>query len=103
MVGGLALGLSAGASAEDYTLSYSVAELNTQHGVQDVHKRIVKAARQYCPPYAETKSLDRRRDCVDDVVNDLVTKVAHPGLTQFHNNPDAVNVASATPAKADRS
>ncbi|MEM7099601.1 MAG: UrcA family protein [Pseudomonadota bacterium] len=84
-------GLSGAATAGEYVLTYSETELATHDGVKDVHSRIVAAARDYCPTYSRVRSLAEVRDCIDDVVDDLVDKVNHPKMTSYHTG-EAVRV-----------
>ncbi len=103
-VGALTAGLGAHAASDDYVVSSSHTELTSAKGVEDVHARIVKAAKQYCPSYSQIRSHAEVRLCVDGVVEDLVSKVAHPTLTSLHESGSAINVAGAVPgAKAERS
>ena len=79
------VGFSGVASADEYVLSYSEKELGTYNGVQAVHERIVKAAKQYCPTYSQIRNHRDVQSCVDGVVEDLVSKVNHPRMSAFHD------------------
>jgi UrcA family protein len=88
-------GLSQMAVADDYTLSYSAKELANSDGVTSVHKRIVKAAKDYCPTYSQIRNVRDVQSCVDGVVDDLVNKVGHPRLSSYHANDNSVRIASS--------
>ena len=90
-----ALLLSSNAAAEDYVVTYKHAELTNAQGVADVHNRIVKAAKRYCPTYSQIRSNQEVQDCINDVVEDLVSKVNHPQLTSLHESGSAVSIAEA--------
>ena len=78
-----ALLLSSNAAAEDYVVTYKHAELTNAQGVADVHNRIVKAAKRYCPTYLEIRSHADVQTCVEGVVRDLLAKVDSPTFTAF--------------------
>lgn len=84
-----------GVAANEYAVSYSTTELVTQQGVEAVHERIVKAAKNYCPDYATSRSISEHRECIADVVADLVEKVANPALTNLHAGDDSIRIAEA--------
>ena len=90
-----ALLLSSNAAAEDYVVTYKHVELTNAQGVADVHNRIVKAAKRYCPTYSKIRSNQEVRACINDVVEDLVSKVNHPQLTSLHESGSAVSIAEA--------
>jgi len=71
------------AMAEDYAINYSNKELSTGAGVANVHARIVKAAKQYCPTYSQIRNHKDVQNCVNGVVEDLVSKVNHPTLSDY--------------------
>ncbi len=96
-------GCSQVALANEYAMSYSNAELASADGVKDVHERIVKVAKLYCPTYSQVRNHREVRACVDEVVNDLVNKVDHPSLTSFHNTDNSVRVASAEDVQPNNS
>ena len=85
------------ASAEEYVLTYSEKELGDYAGVEAVHQRIVKAAKQYCPTYSQIRSHRDVQACVNDVVQDLVEKVNHPRMSAFHDG-QSVQVAETLEA-----
>ncbi len=89
--------------AEGYAVSYTQSELASVQGARDVHERIVKAAKRYCPEYSVVKDLREVNACVADVVKDLVAKVDHPRLYSYHEGDDNVRVASASRRGASRS
>lgn len=98
----LAAPLAAANEYSEYAVTYSVEELKTQKGVEEVHARIVKAAKAYCPDYAESGSKWEMRECMNDVVSDLVAKVGHPQLTQLHEGDEGVAIATSAGAQGDR-
>lgn len=104
-VSSLTIGLSASADAgEEYMVSYSHTELTSAKGAADVHARIVKAAKNYCPTYSQIRSQAEVKLCVDGVVEDLVSKVDHPTLTSLHESGSAISVAESEATKVrDRS
>ena len=96
-------GLGGSAVANDeYVLSYESNELSTFAGVQDVHARIVKTAKQYCPTYSQIRSHADVKTCVDGVVADLVDKVNHPQLSGYHAGEEWVRIAAAAQRTVDR-
>ena len=102
-VGFAVLGFGQTALAKEYAMSYSAQELTTAAGVKDVHARIVKVARRYCPTYTKIRDLKEVHQCVADVVEDLVTKVDNPQLTSYHAGDDGVRVATTESRQGDRS
>ena len=95
LVGFVAVGLGSTALAGEYAVSYSNQELSSANGVQSVHKRIVTAARRYCPTYSQIRNTREVWACMQDVVSDLVDKVDHPQLTSYHTGDNDVRVAAA--------
>ena len=94
-VAALTTGLNAHAAGEEYLVSYSEVELTSAKGTEDVHARIVKAAKHYCPTYSQIRSHAEVKLCVEGVVEDLVSKVNHPTLTSLHESGSAINVADS--------
>ncbi len=86
------------AAGEGYTLNYSAEDLKSVAGAKQVHGKILRTAREYCPSYFVTKDLSDRSACVADVVNDLVGQIDHPTLTAVHTNDKAM-LASLTRQK----
>ncbi len=82
-------------ASDEYVLTYSAQELSTFSGVEDVHARIVKTAKQYCPTYSQIRSHKDVQNCVDGVVSDLVAKVGHPQLSGYHAGEEWVQIATA--------
>ena len=109
VVAGLALFGAVGASADvgpqgkAYEVSYTGQELSTHSGVAEVHERILQAAREHCPTYAQVRSVRRVQTCVAEVAADLVAKIDHPRLTGYHVGRDEVQVAAADLRDADNS
>ena len=91
------------ALADEYAVSYSENELTNVSGVQGVHARIVKAAKQFCPTYSQIRNHKEVSACVADVVADLVEKVDHPRLSGYHAGDDNVRVAAAEGRQGNRS
>ncbi len=91
-----AFGASTNAIADDYAMAYSSTELTNAAGVQQVHERIVKVAKQYCPTYSQIRNHNEVAACVSDVVEDLVSKVDHPRLTSYHTGDTTMQVAGAS-------
>ncbi len=87
---------------DEYAVSYSVAEMETYDGVQSVHARILKAAKQYCPTYSQIRSHADVRTCVEGVVDDLVDKINHPTLTGFHREDGAFRIATVRERATDQ-
>jgi UrcA family protein len=103
VVGGVALCASHLSIAQnEYAISYSNAELTTFAGVQDVHARIVAAARNYCPSYSQIRSQRDVKSCVEGVVKDLVNKIDHPLLTDYHAGDESVRLAAMRQVNAPR-
>lgn len=100
--GALVVGANASAAGEEYVVSYTYNELTNSRGVEDVHARIVKAAKAYCPTYSQIRNAKDVRVCVDGVVEDLVSKVNHPQLTSYHESGSSVSVAGEVKRPADR-
>ncbi|MFT7653347.1 MAG: UrcA family protein [Limisphaerales bacterium] len=100
---GIFFGMSAVAANHDYTVSYSYTDLTTSQGVENVHKNIVKAAKQYCPTYSQIRSHADVKNCVTGVIEDLVSKVNHPQLTSLHETGSAVSVAATSIRTSDPS
>ncbi len=94
-VGFAVLGFGQTALAEEYAMSYSSQELSTAGGVKDVHERIVKVARQYCPTYSQIRNHKDVDACVDGVVADLVRKVNNAQLSSYHAGEEGVRFATA--------
>ncbi|XOV84871.1 MAG: UrcA family protein [bacterium] len=90
-----AFGISSNAIADEYAVAYSSKELTSSAGVKQVHERIVKVAKQYCPTYSQIRNHNDVAACVSDVVEDLVSKVDHPRLTSYHTGDNSVQVAAA--------
>jgi len=91
-----AFGASTNAIADDYAMAYSSTELTSASGIEQVHERIVKVAKQYCPTYSQIRNHKEVAACVSDVVEDLVNKVDHPRLTSYHTGDNSVQVAAAS-------
>ncbi|MCR9260349.1 MAG: UrcA family protein [Pseudomonadaceae bacterium] len=90
-----AFGFSTNAIADEYAMAYSSTELTNSAGIKQVHERIVKVAKQYCPTYSQIRNHNEVAACVSDVVEDLVSKVDHPRLTSYHTGDESVQVATA--------
>ena len=76
--------LSQVAVADDYAVNYSTTELSSGAGVASLHARIVKTAKQYCPTYSQIRNTKDVQSCVNGVVEDLVSKVNHPILSDYN-------------------
>lgn len=96
-------GMSASAAERDYMVSYSYTDLTTSQGVESVRKSIVKAAKQYCPTYSQIWSHADVKNCVDGVIEDLVSKVDHPQFTSLHETGSTVSLAGSGIRSADPS
>ena len=70
-------------SSSEYVLTYSYAELTSDSGRDLVLRRIVRAAKSYCPSYSKVRSLDAVRTCIEGVVEDLVAKVGDQEFIAF--------------------
>ena len=70
-------------AVENYTVTYSEAELVNATGMQSVYSRIYATAQSHCPKYRRIKSHRDVRTCINGVVDDLVTKMNHSGFTTF--------------------
>ena len=103
VLGVAVLGFGQVAAANDYAMSYSAQELSDVAGVQDVHKRIVRTAKRYCPTYTQIRDAREVRNCIADVMNDLVNKVDHPRLTSYHADDGSVRVAATSAQGSDNS
>ena len=102
-IGVLLFSANAVAGADEYVLTYSTNELSSAQGVGEVHERIVKAAKRYCPTYSVIRNMREVNACIDDVVNDLVSKVDHPRLSDYHAGDDRVRIAGGEVAEDSRS
>lgn len=71
-------------TADEYLITYSKYELKTLAGIGDVYARIRKAAKKYCPSYAQIKSIREVQICISDIVDELVAKIDHPKMTAYH-------------------
>jgi len=96
LVGFAAVGLGQTASAGEYAVSYSNQELTSVTGVENVHERIVRVARRYCPTYTQIRNIREVSACIADVVSDLVDKVDNPRLTSYHTDDGSVRVAASS-------
>lgn len=95
----MAFGAAAGADEnEQYVVTYAANELGNYDGVRSVHARIVKAAKQFCPTYSQIRSSREVNACIEEVVADLVAKVDHPRLSDYHAGDDRVRVAGSSTA-----
>ena len=95
----MAFGTAASADEnEQYEVVYSANEMSNYDGVRDVHERIVKAAKQFCPTYSQIRSTREVNACIEDVVADLVAKVDHPRLSDYHAGDDRLRVAGSNGA-----
>ena len=102
-VGFAVLGFGQTALAQEYAMSYSTQELSTAAGVKDVHARIVKVAKRYCPSYSEIRDQKEVDSCVAEVVADLVQKVDNAQLTSFNDGDEGVRIATTDIRQGDRS
>lgn len=96
LIGIVSFGFTSAVFADDYAVAYSSQELTSATGVEQVHERIVKVAKQYCPTYSQIRNHNEVAACVKDVVADLVGKVDHPRLTSYHSGDNSVQVAGAS-------
>ena len=96
---GLALTTTAFAG-DEYRLSYKESELRSSEGVSVVHARIVAAAKDYCPSYKELGSVRELKMCLEDVTNDLVSKIDHPTLSSYHSREAGVELAKLAETSA---
>ena len=103
LAGFAVVGFGQTALADEYAMAYTAKELSSVEGVKDVHARIVKVAKQYCPTYSQIRNHKDVQSCVDGVVADLVDKVDHPRLTNYHVDDDGVRFAVAGDRGSDRS
>jgi UrcA family protein len=103
LIGVAIFGFGQTALADEYAVSYSENELTNVVGVESVHARIVKVAKQYCPTYSQIRNHKEVSACVSDVVVDLVNKVDHPRLSGYHVGDESVRVADAGSRQEDRS
>lgn len=95
LIGIASIGFASASFADDYAVAYSSQELTSASGVEQVHERIVKVAKQYCPTYSQIRNHNEVAACVKDVVADLVEKVDHPRLTSYHSGDNSVQIAGA--------
>ena len=96
IVGACAIAASSFAFAgEDFSMKYSSADFQDAKSVEELYQRIRVTAREHCPSYSVSRSLADRRACVDDVSEQLVSKIDHPVLTAFVNGESPVEVAAA--------
>ena len=72
---------------DNYAISYNQADLLTPAGIANVHAKILKTAKEHCPPYSRVRDLSSQRRCIKEVEGDLVAKINHPALTAYANNP----------------
>lgn len=103
VIGVACFGAGNAVAADQYELAYSKQELASHQGVATVHKRVLRTAKAFCPSYSEVRDVRRVRSCVQDVADDLVSKIDHPKLTSYHTGEGDVRVAATLPATDDNS
>ena len=87
--------VAATASADDsrYVLSYTKADFDSVESVKALHRRIRTLATNHCPTYALTRDLRGTRDCVNDVMADLIDSINHPALSAYVEGADELRIA----------
>lgn len=73
-------------NAANYNLVYSTSDFSSPAAVEALHERIVPTAKSHCPSYFVSRSMADTRDCVRDVVNDLVKVINNPMLSYTAGN-----------------
>lgn len=87
-LGVFAMGAANASQETSYQVSYHKSELTTLAGVNDVHLRIQEVAKDHCPSFSLSRSLNLTRGCIAEVTDDLVNQIDHPELTAVHNHKD---------------
>ncbi len=103
VVGVVGLGSDTALAADEYQLAYSKQELANAQSVQALHARVLRTAQDFCPSYFEVRDLRRVRGCVQEVADDLVSKIDHPRLTSLHSGENRVRLAGSAAAVDDNS
>ncbi len=81
------------AQAQDYSVRYQAAELQSASGRDAVLKRIDRIARQHCETnLAPAKAV---RTCMTKVSNAFFAKIGNPSLTAMRNTPGVVTASTA--------
>ncbi len=70
-------------AADSYALVLQQEELTTTDGLQQVHARMLQAAKDYCPTYLQIRSRADVATCIEGVVEDLTAKIADERLTNY--------------------
>jgi len=82
------------ADADHYRLAYTTADFSDVASVEDLHERITRTARDYCPGYLPSKNLAETRRCVEEVTEEIVQSINAPALSAMANgNADQVRIA----------
>jgi hypothetical protein len=76
--------LSSYTHAQDkYALTHSEVELAYAQCMQEVYQRILGTIIDYYPTHAEVRSHKEVHTCVEDMVQDLTTKMKYPKFASF--------------------
>ena len=75
--------------------TYRAVELTSVAGTQAVMQRIRRVSDRACHQLAMDEQLGQRRECINDLAQQLVGKIGNPGLTaMLSGRPSNVQVAS---------
>ncbi len=103
LVAACMLSASAFAGPNEYSLVYSKSDFANYQSVADLHKKIVRTAKEHCPSYTVTRSLHDVNSCVTDVIDDLVRVIDNPQLTAYAEGDTSLQIAGESPESSDRS
>ncbi len=103
LVAACMMSATAFADPNSYSLVYSKADFADQNGVAELHRKIVRTARQHCPNYFTTRSLADVNACVREVVDDLVQVIDNDSLTAYAQGETALRIAGDPSLTDDRS
>lgn len=84
------------ANAADYRFQFQKHELQTAKGVENIYARVKLKAEAVCA--ADGKSLAMQADaarCVEDVTDDIVSKIDDASLNALHAEADGASPSSS--------
>lgn len=89
-----ATAVTASANADQYRFAYTTTDFKDVASVEQLHKRIARAARDFCPAYLPAKHLRETRNCISEVTAEIVASINNPALTALANGePEQVRIA----------
>jgi len=96
LTGSLAFATTSWADEKQTVMTYSAADFESVETVKDLYQRVRKIARRHCPSYSRTRNLQGTNACVDEVVDELISRVDHPALTAYRGGEEQVRIALET-------